>query len=80
MQYLAFIALFAASTEAVPIVGSFTEDMMCKNYPDSLELKGIYRESCSEEDIAADPEACYAYKYLGDGLIGLLAADSWSAA
>ena len=31
-MYLTFIALFAASTEAVPIVGSFAEDMVCKDF------------------------------------------------
>lgn len=79
MQVFALIALLAASTtEAVPIVGSFTEDMMCK---DAVDIAGdptlATIKDCEYDLDNDDLYQCSVEKPLG-GL--LMAANSWSEA
>jgi len=77
MQVFALIALLAASTtEAVPIVGSFTEDMMCKDAVDIINdpTLALKKECVIDLD---DLYACNVEKTLGDLV---MAANSWSEA
>ena len=79
MQVFALIALLAASTtEAVPIVGSFTEDMMCKDAVDIFADPTLAEvKDCKYDTDNADIYQCYVEKPLGDLL---MAATSWSEA
>ena len=78
-QVFALIALLAASTtEAVPIVGSFTEDMMCKDAVDiSKDDTLAYVKDCQYDIYSDDPYKCMVEKPLGDLI---MAANSWSEA
>ena len=79
MQVFALIALLAASTtEAVPIVGSFTEDMMCKDAVDIIDDPTLATvKDCTYDSTNDDLYQCSVEKPLGDLL---MAANSWSEA
>ena len=79
MQVFALIALLAASTtEAVPIVGSFTEDMMCKDAVDIINDPTLATvKDCVVDYTSDDLYACNVEKTLGDLI---MAASTWSEA
>ena len=83
MQYATLFALLATTTEAAPIIGGITDDMMCQDAIDMVagdfmdEGYGAQKD-CVVDSAVDDIYQCTLYKPLGDDVVGTIAGTSWS--